>query len=275
MAKQKIRILIINPNSTERMTNALIPLISSLDLDNLSIDYFTAPPPSPPSINDTETAILSAKYTLPHIIPKIAEYDGFLVACYSDHPLVPQLRGEIAAYEEEESRSERRKKIVIGIFEASVLHALALVDNSGRGGKSESTGSPNRWGIVTTGKIWEELLTSGVERILDVDLKGERAGGKFAGVSSTGLTATELHDIPKEEVDRRMREATVRLLSAGKEEGRGRVTVVCLGCAGMVGLEEVVREAAREGGYKEGEVVVVDGVRAGVLVLEGLLRAGY
>ena len=59
---------------------------------------------------------------------------------------------------------------------------------------------------------------------------------------------------------RRRVAAAVRALVA-----RGDVGAVCLGCAGMVGLDEVVREAAGEG------VVVVDGVAAGVRVLLGLV----
>lgn len=156
----------------------------------------------------------------------------------------------------------------MGIFEASVLHALSLVDSIYVHSESQE---PNKWGIVTTGKVWEELLTLGVERFLGI--KRGLGMGRFAGVVTTGLNATELHDFPKEEVDRRMKEALRRLLSP--TDGGGKVTAVCLGCAGMVGLDETVYEVGREFGYEEGELRVVDGVKAGVLVLEGLLKGGY
>ena len=156
----------------------------------------------------------------------------------------------------------------MGIFEASVLHALSLVDSTYVYSESHE---PNRWGIVSTGKVWEESLTVGVERFLGI--KRGLGVGRFAGVVTTGLNATELHDFPKEEVDRRMKEAVRRLLSP--TDGAGKVTTVCLGCAGMVGMGETVHVVGRELGYKEGELRIVDGVKAGVLMLEGLLKGKY
>ncbi|RPB24261.1 hypothetical protein L211DRAFT_808039 [Terfezia boudieri ATCC MYA-4762] len=256
-----LKILVVNPNSTAAMTAALEPLISSLDLHDLAITYFTAPLPSPPSINDHATSLISTEVCLPILSAQLNSYDAFLIACYSEHTLVPRLRTEISR------RSLADRKFVMGIFEASILHAVSLVDSYVHNGSQE----PNRWGIVSTGKVWEESLTVGVERFLGI--KRELGIGKFAGVVTTGLNATELHDFPKEEVDRRMKEAVRKLLSP--TDGCGKVTAVCLGCAGMVGLEETVHEVGRELGYKGGELRVVDGVKAGVLMLEGLLKGKY
>lgn len=91
----------------------------------------------------------------------------------------------------------------------------------------------------------------------------ERAEGCFRGVETCGLDAGELHG--HGEVERRVRGATERLV----EGGEGEVGVVVLGCAGMVGMEGWVRGVAGEG------VKVVDGVRAGVGVLQGLVRGGF
>jgi len=46
--------------------------------------------------------------------------------------------------------------------------------------------------------VWEELLTSGVERLLGVKRGFEMR--RFAGVATTRLNATELHDFPEGEV---------------------------------------------------------------------------
>jgi len=116
-----------------------------------------------------------------------------------------------------------------------------------------------KFGIVTTGKAWETLLAEGVERQLG-------GGGRCKGVESTGLDADQLHAVPEEELKRRMSEAVVRLVEDGEAE------VVCLGCAGMVGLREVVVKAASGVGRS---VKVVDGVQAGVGVLVGMLERGY
>lgn len=68
-----------------------------------------------------------------------------------------------------------------------------------------------------------------------------------------------------------MKDAVKRLL------GKGKVGAICLGCAGMAGMDEMVREACVEELGKEegGRVRVVDGVMAGVAWLDGAIRAGF
>jgi Asp/Glu/hydantoin racemase len=68
-----------------------------------------------------------------------------------------------------------------------------------------------------------------------------------------------------------MKDAVKRLL------GKGKVGAICLGCAGMAGMDEIVREACiEELGQEEGQRLrIVDGVMAGVAWLEGAVRAGF
>ncbi len=182
------------------------------------------------------------------------------MACYSQHPLVGLLKVEcekLSAAATRGSDGRGAHKYVTGIFEASVLASLALVDNQ-------------KFGIVSTGKIWEEALQSAVEDLL--------GGGvsKFAGCETTGLNASELHDLPADQVKEKMMEATRRLLlsSNGKDKN---VRAICLGCAGMVGLESAVRTACVDtlGAEAGKHVAIVDGVKAGVGLLYGLVRAGF
>ena len=65
-----------------------------------------------------------------------------------------------------------------GIFEASVDKSLTAI-NPGEA-----------FGIVSTGKVWEELLGKAVHDYF-VDI-GEEVDMRFAGVETTGLNATEL-----------------------------------------------------------------------------------
>lgn len=132
---------------------------------------------------------------------------------------------------------------------------------------------------MSTGDGWKGVLEGAVRG--EGVLGGERAGRVFAGVETCGLDAGELHGgVGVEEVEGRVRGAARRLVDGegfeGEREGgdlvkRGseRVGVVVLGCAGMVGMERWVRETVGE------EVRVVDGVRAGVGVLQGLVRGGF
>lgn len=67
-----------------------------------------------------------------------------------------------------------------------------------------------------------------------------------------------------------MKAATKELLGSGAK-------AICLGCAGMAGLDSTVREACVEALGEElgARVKIVDGVVAGAIFLEGALRAGW
>lgn len=197
-----------------------------------------------PSINNEDDAALSAQACLPALTPKLIDYDAFLVCCYSEHPLVPALRKEI-------KERKLRGKLVSGIFEASVATCLQSID------------AHEKFGVVSTGKQWVEILAEAVAGHL-----GHKQSTRFAGTETTGLNADELHTAPKAEVDRRMKEATTRVLSNGAK-------AICLGCAGMAGMDATVREACIEHlGETEGNMIkIVDGVVSGSIFLEGALRA--
>ncbi|KAI9838393.1 MAG: hypothetical protein M1819_005662 [Sarea resinae] len=285
---RQISILIINPNSTASMTAGLEPLIDSLGYDNTTYTFFTSPAPSPSSINSPADAAKSTTITLPHVLPLLPAHDAFLIACYSPHPLVSALR-------------HHTHKPVLGIFEASISVAMT------------SCSPTERFGIVSTGKIWEAVLSEAVSEFFGTNcaenrdeeeeerekgngIKAAAPPSRFAGVETTGLNATELHAVPAPELARRMSEATARLLRRGRHEsgtetGRGhghgdangnettatgKVRAICLGCAGMSGLDAIVRGACvAELGPGEGErVKIVDGVLAGVGLLQGMVRMG-
>jgi Asp/Glu/hydantoin racemase len=245
------KILVINPNSSESMTDSLDQLISSLDHRlpfSAEIRTYTAPS-GPPSINNENDAEVSAGIVLSDLETELSQYDAFLVACYSVHPLVGMLRERLASHQH-----------VTGIFEASMSTALSLLPLGFRETRS-------KFGIVSTGTHWENALSEGVKMFLGLD--EPRSCGKFKGVETTGLSAIELHTAPPEEVRRKMMEATKRLVR------KRDVKVICLGCAGMAGLDGIVEDALVEelGEEEARNVHVLDGVKAGLGLLEGLLRA--
>ncbi|KAI9701372.1 MAG: hypothetical protein M1820_006463 [Bogoriella megaspora] len=229
------------------MTDALRPLVERLSYTDTEYTFFTALS-GPKSINNEDDAAESANHCLPVLRDMLGSHDGFLVACYSQHPLVPMLK--------EEEIIKKSKKHVTGILEASVGFSLLAI-------------APNEaFGIVSTGKIWEELLPKAVGAFLNA---GERGHGleRFGGVETTGLDAVELHDASPEEVKAKMTQATKRLIGARS------IGAICLGCAGMAGLDKIVREACiEELGIERGsKVAIVDGVQAGIGFLEAALRA--
>lgn len=202
---------------------------------------YTAPKESPASINDDADITASTKVVWDNLEASglFEYYDGILVACYSKHDLVGRMQ-------------LLTRLPVTGIFEASMLASLPLV-RPGRG-----------WGIVTTGKFWEDHLSDAIRFFLGGD-----GGDSFLGVQSTGLVAGDFHgDVPAEVIRDKLKAATKRLLV-----GR-RPDCILMGCGGMAGLEEVIRAAVREqlGEQAAEDVYVVDGVRAGVGLLEQMVR---
>ncbi|KAK6380156.1 Protein dcg1 [Exophiala oligosperma] len=275
-----VRILVINPNTSTHMTDALRPVLEDLQMPSVQYTFFTSPTPGIPSINSPEDAAESAEICLPSLIPLLPHHDAFLVACYSRHPLVTQLKRECkklsrAATAGSEGRGAN--KHVTGIFESSVLSSLALIDDA------EGEG----FGIVSTGKVWEKALQSAVGGFLGESGDGDgnpTEKSRFYGCETTGLNASELHDLPADQVRGKMMEATKRVLRRGQQQhaseeikSKSKVKAICLGCAGMVGLEDAVRQACvEELGHEEAkDVCIVDGVKAGVALLCSLARTGF
>ncbi|OAA65834.1 Asp/Glu/hydantoin racemase [Niveomyces insectorum RCEF 264] len=253
-SQDAVRILLLNPNSSHEMTHGMEEAIRGLDLPkSLEIDTYTAPQNSPASINDGGDLDASTEIVVADLAMRsdIESYDAILVACYSVHPLVARLGERFAG-----------SIFVTGIFESSILTALALLPPY-----APSDGSPKMWGIVTTGTFWEKHLSEGVRAFL-----GQAQGTtnvKFAGVYSTGLDAGDFHGgIPPTVVYQKLRNATQRLLATGN------VGCIVMGCAGMAGLEKLIRDVVREQyGHEAGSrMCVVDGVKAGVSLLHQTIQ---
>ncbi|KAJ1306489.1 hypothetical protein OPQ81_007492 [Rhizoctonia solani] len=237
-ARKESNILVINPNSSQSMTESLMQLFqASPPPAHVTLSFFTGPKECPESIDDEIGCHASAEACLSLLLPGVhaREYDAYLVACFSEHPL-PRLLSDASG----------GKVPALGIFEASVVYSLA------------GTAPADKFGIITTGKVWEALLTEALGHFL-----GAAGSTRFAGVMTTGYTAIELHQVPQADVYRKIGEAAKVLV-----EDRG-ARAICLGCAGMVGMEEAITEALGE--KWAGKITIVDGVRVGVLLLSGMV----
>ncbi len=216
------------------------------------METYTAPS-GPDSINDEDDARKSADIVFKDLNSSTypVGFDGFVVACYSVHPLTRGLKSMTSATQQTQ---------VIGIFEASISTAMSVLPPSG-------SGHAEKFGIVTTGQYWEDTLTHGVLDFLGCD--NVASCKRFKGVESTGLSAAELHTSQPSEVRNRMIKATRRLV---KDRDVG---AICLGCAGMAGMDAIVREACVEelGEVLGNQVHIIDGVKAGVALVEGLVRS--
>ncbi|KAH0492077.1 hypothetical protein TgHK011_007044 [Trichoderma gracile] len=252
-----IKILLLNPNSSHSMTKSMESAANSIATLNpsVSVSTYTAPDPSPASIDNAQGIHASVQAVINDADFKSRlqseAYDAVLVACFSVHPLVKHLANAL------------KPVPVTGIFEASILTALSLVPLFEE--------EQQKWGMVTTGAFWEAHLANGVAAFLgqapspaSATGSSSSGDGRFAGVFSTGLNAGDFHTISQEQVNVRLREATKRLLSSGN------VTCVVMGCGGMGGLQDMIRAIVVEeyGQDKARDVSIVDGVQAGVLQLQ-------
>lgn len=273
-----IRILVINPNTSTHMTDGLKPILKQLNYTDVHFEYYTAPNEPVtvdgrtyqpiPSINCGEESAQSALNCW-SVLDLISQFDAFLVACYSAHPLVGVLRNRIQ--ELEKTNPSIRKKYVTGIFEASVTASLSLISafDFVAPGDLHKEQVKESFGIVTTGSAWKEELVKAVSHMLG----HSQGSSRFAGVETTGLTAIQLHTTEPKEVKQRIIDATQRLL----RDSSVPVRAVCMGCAGMAGMEEAVREGCVQAyGEVDGHRVrIVDGVVAGAGTLVTMCKAGF
>jgi Asp/Glu/hydantoin racemase len=236
-----ISILVINPNSSQVITDGLEKALSGTNnvVPGVSLSYFTAPSDGPPSINDVVTSVQSAAVSFRGLTTEstgstlLDKHDAFLVCCFSDHPLIHMLR-------------ESTEKPVCGIFEAAIAHALT---------------SARSFGVLTTVPGALDLLGTGVRNFL-----GAHKSDRYAGSVASGLGVVELQEGDRDHVFGSIRVKSVELVKMGAK-------AVLLGCAGMTGMEEVVKQGVREAGL--GEVRVIDGAKAGVETLASLVRGRY
>ncbi|KAM3472762.1 hypothetical protein MY5147_005116 [Beauveria neobassiana] len=239
----KLRVLILNPNSSGAMTEGMKTAVSKMALcENLDIFTYTAPNFAPDSINDDEGIQASTEAVMSDILSgnlNPNSYDAILVACFSVHTLVLKLSSMTTA-------------AVTGIFEASILTSLSII---------APPGGRESWGIVTTGSFWEKHLGDGVKAFLGQ--AAAQTNDRFAGAFSSGLTAGDFHTVSPAQVQAKLKDATARLLKSSE------VGCVVMGCGGMAGLESIIRDTAIEVyGQERGQsVYIVDGVRAGLLQL--------
>lgn len=189
-----MEILIINPNSSRSMSQSLL---DSIDRSNIHV--YTGPSDSPKEINNDDDAILSTKAVLqdfernPHYL---RDYNRYLIACFSDHPLVASLKSII-----------NPTAHVMGIFDASMQLAM------------ETRPKSKKAVILTSGKEWEILLDTAVRKFFN----STTWPNSFAHTKSMGLSPLELED-PE---NYPLLHKTISSLAESD------VSVIILGCAGL------------------------------------------
>ncbi|KAF9523575.1 Asp/Glu/hydantoin racemase [Crepidotus variabilis] len=224
-----ITLLVINPNSSNSVTNGLKQVLQPPP--GVALEYYTAPKNAPDSIMDITTGVLSATAVFKDLKSndKINPFDGFLVCCFSDHPLTHMLR-------------ENSGKPVINILEAAITHSLLI---------------GQRFGIITTGTGYKYIYHTDVRNFFGATSE------RFAGLVTTGLGVVELREGDPMYVAKQVKKGAAQIAEKGAD-------VIILGCAGMAGMENIVKQGVEEAGFPP--VRIADGAKAGLQILAGLAR---
>ncbi|KAF9880819.1 carbon-nitrogen hydrolase [Colletotrichum karsti] len=198
--EKKIRVLLINPNSTRAMTDACVSMVESQLPSDVIVTGFTAPRPAPSAIEGSFDNVMSAAAAARAVLPLAATHDAVLVACYSDHALIRMLREELP------------RQPVIGIMEASLFAARTL------GG---------RFGLIAVSER---------SRVLHEDsIHHYGFSTSCAGVISCKLGVLDLHEKSQDEVMGIMASVGKRLV---EEKGADTLLLGCAGMTPLKGAVE-------------------------------------
>lgn len=203
-----LSLLVINPNSSDKVTNNLEKILVAPP--GVELTFYTAPTSAPKEIDGNHTSILSEQSVLPDLLAKdvASKYDGFLICCYSDHPLIY-------------SFGKHTKKPILGIMQATLLYGLL-------------NPSVNKLFILTSVDEWEQILDTAITSFVGTD---EFPAKKFQKTKALNVSVLNLSD-PEE--FSKIYNKVKHFLEAYSEDN---IDCVLLGCAGMAGLDAKLTEA--------------------------------
>ena len=216
-----MRILIVNVNTTESMTQAIAEQARSVASPGTEIIGLT-PRFGAESVEGNFESYLAAIAVMDRVMSYEGPYDAVIQAGYGEHG--------------REGLQELLEVPVVDITEAAASLAMLL---------------GHKYSVVTT-------LDRTVPLIED-RLKLAGVYERCTSVRASGMSVLELEASPQRAVEAIVAQA-IEAVSKDKAE------VICLGCGGMAGLDQQIRERAG--------VPVVDGVTAAVALAESLVRLG-
>jgi allantoin racemase len=216
-----MRILIVNVNTTESMTQTIVEQARSVASPGTEIIGLT-PRFGAESVEGNFESYLAAIAVMDRVLSYDQPYDAVIQAGYGEHG--------------REGLQELLEVPVVDITEAAASLAMLL---------------GHTYSVVTT-------LDRAVPLIED-RLKLAGVYERCASVRASGMSVLELEEKP----DRALEAITEQAVEAVNKD---KAEVICLGCGGMAGLDQMIRDRAG--------VPVVDGVTAAVALAESLVRLG-
>lgn len=233
------KILILNPNSSKSVTRSMIQLVQKPPA-GFELVFMTAPKDAPATIDNEIDAEKSAKACMNLFKSnpkKFLCFDGYLICCFSDHPLIYQLRDYF-------KNLKMNSPVILGIFQSSITFALSQI------------GGPKMDKIVifTSGTSWKPILNNAVYHMLiGQDISSANPDWSkllppyFLPTAESGAGVLEISD-PSVYKDLTKK---IQLL---KNEG---AKYVILGCAGFSGMDHKFKKDFPD-------MVFIDTVKCGI-----------
>lgn len=188
-----MKLLLINPNTSDGFTATAQKAADAFKNTDTTVKAVSSPC-GPLTLEGYFDEIISSVGVLEMIQKEKEEYDGFIVACFSNHFSIYAAR-------------QLTDKPVVGIFEPPMLLAKQL------GAK---------FSIVTPSPRWKPLLEEGLEA---VGMQGD-----CTGIRVIGLDVKELECMPEDRLEEQLLEESRRALA---EDGAEVIVLGCCGLAGL------------------------------------------
>lgn len=188
-----MRLLILNPNTSEEFTWGIQKAGEAVKSPGTELVCLN-PSSGPKSIESAYDELLSCGPCLEVLIARQAEFDGFIIACYGNHPVIHAAR-------------EMLSQPVVGIMEASLYLACVV------GHTFSVISSGNR--AITL--FWDAIKAFGIE-------------GRCASVRSTGTPVLALEGEGKANVEELI---LAEARKAVEEDGAEVISLGCAGMAGL------------------------------------------
>lgn len=188
-----MRLLILNPNTSEDFTRSI--KISAEAVKSPETEVVCLNPTSgPKSIESVYDELLSCAPCLEVLIDRQADFDGFIIACYGNHPVITAAR-------------EMLNQPVVGIMEAS-LHLACVAGHN--------------FSVISSGDraismFWDAVRAFGME-------------SRCASVRSTGTPVLALEGPGKESVEELILNEARK---AVEEDGAEVISLGCAGMTGL------------------------------------------
>jgi allantoin racemase len=188
-----MRLLILNPNTSEDFTWAIHKVGEAVKSPGTEVVCLN-PSRGPRSIESAYDELLSCGPCLEVLIARRAEFDGFIIACYGNHPVIHAAR-------------EMLSQPVVGIMEAS-LHLACMVGHT--------------FSVISSGDraitlFWDAIKAIGVE-------------DRCASVRSTGTPVLALEGSGKVNVEELI---LAEARKAVEEDGAEVISLGCAGMTGL------------------------------------------